>query len=80
MKFLVKFTGDVIWGYDPLICRSIGTQYTNMTTKYNGVPAFVYDLDISDPINAKQCFCRDEDTCPPHGSFDLYRCQGTKHE
>lgn len=37
----------------------------------------LYDLDLADPANNKKCFCRDEDTCPPKGTFDLFRCSGT---
>lgn len=68
--------GEVIWGYDQAICRAMGTTYTNVKTKQNGIPVYVYELDISHEINTKQCFCRDEDTCPAQGSFDLYRCMG----
>lgn len=37
---------------------------------------YAYELDIGSELNTKQCFCRDEDTCPAHGSFDLYHCMG----
>lgn len=76
--FLFFSLDDQIWGYDPLICRSMGVSYANWKTTYNGITAYVFELDISEDINVKQCFCRDEDTCPPHGSFDLYRCTGMK--
>lgn len=66
-----------IWGYDPSICRSIGASYRGKT-KYNGIPVWIYELDLSDPINVKKCFCRDEDTCPPKGTFDLFRCSGVR--
>lgn len=38
----------------------------------------LYELDLSEDINIKQCFCRDEtpESCPPKGTFDLYRCAG----
>lgn len=35
-----------------------------------------FELDMGDDINVKQCFCRDEDTCPPKGTIDLFRCSG----
>lgn len=37
---------------------------------------YVYELDIGNEVNAKECFCRDEETCPAQGAFDLYRCMG----
>lgn len=64
-----------IWGYDPSICRSLGIEYVGRT-KYNGIPVSLYELDLASDINVKQCFCRDEDTCPPKGTFDLFRCGG----
>lgn len=64
-----------IWGYDPSICRSLGIAYVGRT-KYNGIPVSLYELDLGADINVKQCFCRDEDTCPPKGTFDLFRCGG----
>lgn len=66
-----------IWGYDPSICRSIGATYRRRS-KYNGIPVWVYELDLSEDVNIKQCFCRDEDTCPPKGTFDLFRCSGVR--
>lgn len=71
-----KTSGDRIWGYDPMVCRSMAVSYANIKTFYNSVPVYVYDLDLSEDINTKGCFCRDENTCPPHGAFDLYRCSG----
>lgn len=54
----------------------MGVTYANVKTKQNGIPVYVYELDIGNEINAKKCFCRDENTCPAHGAFDLYRCMG----
>lgn len=31
---------------------------------------------MGEEFNIKQCFCRDDDTCPPKGTIDLYRCGG----
>lgn len=59
--------GEVLWGYDPSTCRSIGMSYANKKTKISGIPVYVYELDLSEDINKKACFCRDEDTCPPDG-------------
>lgn len=64
-----------IRAYDPSICRSIGASYKRRA-KYNGIPVAVYELDLAEEMNIKQCFCRDEDTCPPKGTFDLFRCSG----
>lgn len=61
---------DAIWGYDPSVCRSIGASYRGKT-KYNGIPVAIYELDFSEEMNVKKCFCRDKDTCPPHGTYDM---------
>lgn len=45
-------------------------------SEYNGIPIHIYELDISDELNAKPCFCRSKDSCPPKGAFDLFRCTG----
>lgn len=34
-------------------------------------------MDLGEDINIKQCFCRDEDTCPPKGTIDLFKCSGS---
>lgn len=34
-------------------------------------------MDMGEDINVKKCFCRDEDTCPPKGTIDLFRCSGS---
>lgn len=68
-----------IWAYEPSICRSLGASYKSKT-KYNGIPVLIYEMDIGEEMNIKQCFCRDledPDSCPPKGTFDLYRCSGT---
>lgn len=65
-----------IWAYEPTICRSLGASYKSKT-KYNGIPVLQYEMDIGEEMNIKQCFCRDledPDSCPPKGTFDLYRC------
>lgn len=54
----------------------MGTTYVNVTTRQKGIPVHVYELNISDTMNAKNCFCRDKNTCPSHGAFDLHRCMG----
>lgn len=28
-------------------------------------------------VNGKSCFCRDVDECPPKGTIDLFRCNGS---
>lgn len=44
--------------------------------KHKGIPVDIYEIDLNDEGNAKPCFCRDEDTCPPKGTFDMFRCTG----
>lgn len=61
--------GEVLWGFDPSVCRSIGMSYANKKFKLNGIPIYVYDLDIDADINKKACFCRDEENCPPKGKL-----------
>lgn len=34
-------------------------------------------MDMGEDVNEKKCFCRDEDTCPPKGTIDLFRCGGS---
>lgn len=62
--------------FDPVVCRSLRTAYTNRTSKIRGIPIHIFELDISDNTNTKKCFCRTKNNCPPHGSFDLFRCTG----
>lgn len=69
----VHFSG--IWAFEPAICRSLGASYKSKD-KYNGVPALRFELDMGEDKNVNKCFCRDEDTCPPKGTIDLYRCGG----
>lgn len=66
---------EQIWGYDPSICRSIGASFKSRT-KYKNLPVALYELDLSEDINVKPCFCRDDGTCPPKGTFDLFPCVG----
>lgn len=67
-------TGDRVWAYDSQICRSMGASYTNVQTTYNGLPGYVYELNIDEDVNVKKCYCRSEKSCPPKGTFDLYKC------
>lgn len=64
-----------IWAFDASICRSIGASYRGETT-YHFLPVSIYELDLSEDINVKPCFCRDGDNCPPKGTFDLFPCVG----
>lgn len=34
-------------------------------------------MDMGAEMNIKKCFCRDEDTCPPKGMIDLFKCSGS---
>lgn len=63
------------FAFEPSICRSLGATVRNKT-KYAGIPVFRYELDMGEDLNIKQCFCRDENTCPPKGTIDLFRCGG----
>lgn len=65
-----------VWAYEPSICRSLGATYRSKT-KYNGIPVLRYEMDMGEDVNIKKCFCRDEDTCPPKGTIDLFRCSGS---
>lgn len=65
-----------IWAYEPSICRALGATYKGKS-KYNGIPVLVYELDMADPVNHKDCHCREEGVCPPKGTIDLYRCAET---
>lgn len=69
---------DGVYAIDPVICRSLRTAYTNRKAIFNGIPVHIFELDISDEANMKDCFCRIKTACPPHGGFDLFRCTG-KH-
>lgn len=67
-----------MWSFDPEICRSIAVTYANEQTTYNEIPVYVYELDLSNELNAKTCFCRNKTTCPPKGTFDMFRCSGVR--
>lgn len=54
----------------------MGASYTNVQTNYNGVPGYIFELDIDEDINVKKCYCRTEKNCPPKGTFDLFKCTG----
>lgn len=69
------FSSAGIWAYEPSICRALGAHYVSKT-KYNGIPVSIFELDMGSDMNIKKCFCRDEDTCPPRGTIDLFRCGG----
>lgn len=67
---------DGIMAFDPVVCRSLRTAYTNRRATFKSIPVHIFELDISDDTNTKACFCRTKDDCPPHGGFDLFRCTG----
>lgn len=73
--FMNFFSIAEIWGYDPSICRSIGASFKSKT-QYKNLPVFVYEMDLSEDINVKPCFCRNDDFCAPKGTFDLFPCVG----
>lgn len=41
------------------------------------MPVLRYELDMSDKVNVKDCFCRNPGECPLKGTIDLYRCVGS---
>lgn len=57
--------------YDPSVCRAMGVEYVNKKTKYNGIPVYIFELNISSEINSKPCYCREDGECPPYGTFDM---------
>lgn len=71
--FMKKEEG--IWAHEPSMCRSLGATYKSKA-KYNGLPVLRYELEISDPVNLKECFCRTPNECPLKGTLDLYKCSG----
>lgn len=75
-NYKILYTLIGIWAYEPSICRSLGASYKE-PAKYNGIPLLKYELDLSDPINKKDCFCRNPGECPPEGTFDLFKCAGS---
>lgn len=66
-------THTAIAGYDPLVCRPLTLKYVK-DSKFMGMPASIYTMELSDEFNSKPCFCREDGTCPPKGTVDLYRC------
>lgn len=67
------FTG--LWAYDPTVCRPFVSTYVK-DGKYNGIPVWIYGMDFGEDLNVKECYCREDGTCPPKGTFDLFRCTG----
>lgn len=72
--FMKKEEG--IWAHEPSMCRALGATYKSKA-KYNGLPVLRYELEISDPVNVKDCFCRAPGQCPVKGTLDLYKCSGS---
>lgn len=63
------------FAFEPAICRSLGLTFQQKTKKA-GLPAYLFELNIGEDLNVKQCFCRTEEECPPKGTIDLFRCTG----
>lgn len=65
---------EPLFAYEPSICRSLAATYVK-PSKYDGIPTKRYELDLDNPVNKKECFCRfPPNGCPPAGTFDLYHC------
>lgn len=70
--FLSK--NEPIFAFVPDLCRSVGLQFAQDST-YEDVKTSRFELEI--PGNGpKNCYCRDEDSCPPKGTMDLSICKG----
>lgn len=73
MSNLSFFVGA--FAFEPSICRALGATF-KYKTKQSGLPVYHFELDMGEDLNVKECFCRDENTCPPRGTIDLFRCTG----
>lgn len=60
----------------PPLCRTLTAKYVGKS-KYSGVKTKRFKIDIGIENTKNQtCYCRDDDKCPPDGTFDLYPCAG----
>lgn len=62
--------------FAPQLCRTLSAKYVGKS-KYSGVKTqrFKIQMGIENAKN-KTCYCRNDDKCPPDGTFDLYPCSG----
>lgn len=62
--------------FAPQLCRTLTAKYIGKS-KYSGVKTKRFQIGLG-IVNSKNetCYCRNDDTCPPEGTFDLYLCSG----
>lgn len=58
------------------MCRPFAATFRNHT-KYNGLNVGLFGMDFTEGDNFRpECHCREDGTCPPKGTFDMFRCSG----
>lgn len=71
---------DGLWSVAPELCRSLGVGFSKRT-KYMKFPAWHYTMSLPDVKEdpSLHCLCEDPEdpeTCPPKGTFSLFKCLG----
>lgn len=71
---------DGLWSVAPELCRSLGVGFSKRT-KYMKFPAWHYTMSLPDVKEdpSLHCLCEDPEdpeTCPPKGTFNLFKCLG----
>ncbi|XP_055299434.1 sensory neuron membrane protein 1-like [Sitodiplosis mosellana] len=63
--------------YIPQMCRGMTAEY-QQSSKFSGIKTNRYTMsfDVS-KYGSPNCYCRNEDSCPPEGILDLFPCVGT---
>lgn len=69
-----------LWSVSPELCRSLGATYSKRN-KYMKFPSWRYTMSLPDIKEdpSLHCLCEDPEdvtTCPPKGTFDLFKCTG----
>lgn len=70
--FLEKEEGFTF--FIPQMCRSLTTEYQYLS-KFAGIKTrkFTMNYDVT-RYGSPNCYCRDDEICPPEGIFDLFPC------